>query len=170
MRNLLRTWCVVGAILAISSAAQAQTIYVISVEMDAATAADDDLLTAATMVAATGDASQAIRKLAAGIMGEIHILVNSRIDHATSTLRLDDGTTVALVEGDVIEARKTKTPICELVKCPSTETGAVIIRKGGTTGRPDAITIFMGNDCSRQILFTGPGKPKVTDLKCGIIK
>ena len=160
MRTLLATFAAVTvAALASANGAFAQTTYEISVELDDSTAADDDLLSAAALLAPDGEAAQSIRKLAAGVTGEIQILLHQRLQG--DVLTLDDGTSVTLFEEDAIKAKK-KIKKCTEIKCEYVEHGAQIYRGKGV-GKPWMIVIPSG-DCHRVINFitkTGTGKPEI---------
>lgn len=164
MSQWLRTLCLAcSAVLTVAAAAQAQSIYQISVELDESTTADGDLLTAAAVTAPAGDASQSIRKLAAGFVGEVHILLNRRIDR-DGMLTLDDMNVVALAEEDVIEVKKVD---CK-VDCGGGGGGVtvIVLRNKTGTGRPASIRFNLPNGC-RQLLFADQGKP--TFMPCQAI-
>ena len=114
--------CVVAfaALLSIGRSAQAQTTYEISVVLDDSTAADGDLLNAAVLAAPSGEAVPSIRKLAAGLMLEVRLLVQQRVQDWILTL--DDGVQVPLVEGDSIKANMKK-------RCTSLECDAQLHRR-----------------------------------------
>ena len=107
--------CVVAfaALLSVGRSAQAQTTYEISVVLDDSTAADGDLLNAAVLAAPSGEAVPSIRKLAAGLMLEVRLLVQQRIQNWILTL--DDGVQVPLVEGDSIKANTKKNIVIEIM-------------------------------------------------------
>ena len=118
--------CVVAfaALLSVGRSAQAQTTYEISVVLDDSTAADDDLLNAAVLAAPSGEAVPSIRKLAAGLMLEVRLLVQQRVQDWILTL--DDGVQVPLVEGDSIKANMKKR--CTSLACDPNYTGAILVR------------------------------------------
>jgi hypothetical protein len=160
----LRGFVCAGACLILlgTAAAGAQSVHRVSVTMDESTTADDDLLTAAAYAAPAGNASQSVRKLAAGLVGEVQLLLNQRVDQ-NDMLTMDDGSVVALSEDDVIEVTKKKA--CEK-DCPGGgggSNGVVIIRKG--TGRPVAIEFHIGGVC-RRLTFVEQGRPTFQDIKC----
>src|SRR6185503_16700106 len=103
--------CACVAVLATAGAAGAQSVYEISVDLDESTKADGELLTAAAVSAPAGDASQSIRKLAAGFVGEVQILLNRRVDRY-GMLTLDDMTVVALTDEDAIAVKKADCKDC----------------------------------------------------------
>ena len=117
--------CVVAfaALLSVGRSAQAQTTYEISVVLDDSTAADDDLLNAAVLAAPSGEAVPSIRKLAAGLMLEVRLLVQQRVQDWILTL--DDGVQVPLVEGDSIKANMKKR--CTSLTCDPNYTGAILV-------------------------------------------
>ena len=95
----------VSALLLSSVPAMAQTNHEISVLLDDATASEDDLLAAAA-VTLLDEAPQSIRKLAAGILGEVQVMLNQRL--SGDLLTLDDGTQAAAIDGDQITVHKKK--------------------------------------------------------------
>ena len=152
----------------------AQVTHSISVLLDDATSSEDDLLTAAATNLADGDAPQSIRKLASGIIGEVHVLLNQRL--SGDTLALDDGTEVVVTDQDFVEVRKKKKAICKLPPCGEGEgdtnpAGAVVFFGKGRG--PLTITIQNGQGCTRLISFftkSGNGRPQIFPWDCTIPK
>jgi hypothetical protein len=147
--------CVVAfaALLSVGRSAQAQTTYEISVVLDDSTAADDNLLNAAVLAAPSGEAVPSIRKLAAGLMLEVRLLVQQRVQNWILTL--DDGVQVPLVEGDSIKANMKKR--CTSLECDPNYTGAILIPDhvpGG--GTPSYIEIYKDGVCARSLTFPSP--------------
>ena len=144
--------CVVAfaALLSVGRSAQAQTTYEISVVLDNSTAADGDLLNAAVLAAPSGEAVPSIRKLAAGLMLEVRLLVQQRVQDWILTL--DDGVQVPLVEGDSIKARMKKR--CTSLPCDPNYTGAILVHfHGPGSGTPSFIEIYKDGVCARSLTF-----------------
>ena len=79
--------------------------YTISVTLDDSTSSDLDLVVSTMNNAAKGSsASQSLRKLANGVAGEVHLLVEQRID-SNNVLTMDDGSTVALQPTDTVHTQ-----------------------------------------------------------------
>ena len=139
--------------------ARAQVTHEITVELDDATAGDDDLLLTVLSKMPLGELPQGLRKLAAGSIIEVQLLLAGRLDG--DLLTLDDGTVVTVGEDDFIKAKKKKK--CK-EKCePPTDHGAVIVRKGH--GHPIMILIQAG-DCLRVLDWRfykdGTGRPFIS--------
>jgi hypothetical protein len=147
--------CVVAfaALLSVGRSAQAQTTYQISVVLDDSTAADNDLLNAAVLAAPSGEAVPSIRKLAAGLMLEVRLLVQQRVQNWILTL--DDGVQVPLVEGDSIKASMKKR--CTSLPCDPNYTGAILepVPSPGR-GTPTYISIYKDGVCVRSLTFPDP--------------
>ena len=105
-----------------------------------------------------------MRKLAAGLVGEVQLLVNQRIVQ-NDMLVLDDGTVVALVEDDVIEVTKKK--VCDSKDCPDGGGGSngVVIIRGKGSRRPAAIEFHNSQGC-RRLDFVDQGRPTFSDVPC----
>ena len=150
--------CVVAfaALLSVGRSAQAQTTYEISVVLDDSTAADDNLLNAAVLAAPRGEAVPSIRKLAAGLMLEVRLLVQQRVQNWILTL--DDGVQVPLVEGDTIKANMKKR--CTSQPCDPDYTGytGAILEPVPSPGRgtPTYIFIYKDGVCARLLTFPSP--------------
>ena len=148
--------CVVAfaALLSVGRSAQAQTTYEISVVLDDSTAADGDLLNAAVLAASSGEAVPSIRKLAAGLMLEVRLLVQQRVQNWILTL--DDGVQVPLVEGDSIKANMKKR--CTSLECDSKDNGAILVGQvhGTGSGTPTYILIYKDGVCTRSLTFPSP--------------
>ena len=155
MRTVATLVLVMSAAVGSATSAGAQSVYEISVELDATTSGDADLVAGALENAPVGIAPQSLRKLAAGVVGEFAVLANQRIT-AEDVLTLDGGGQVALVEGDTLRIRKRT---CRSYPCPGAE---IQPRKG--SNRPLAIRIYDGNGvCTRVINLgkTSSGHPEV---------
>lgn len=162
MRSVAKAFLVVtaAAFIAGTNLAQAQTTHQITVQMDAATTADDDVFTAASLTAPAGEAAQSIRKLAAGLLLELQIAAQQRITQGVLTL--DDGSLVAIQDGDSI--RVLKTPACPPEgPCNPAATGAVIIPFPHIpgSGGPSIIMIYKDGVCVRAFFFDG-GRPFIS--------
>jgi hypothetical protein len=148
--------CIVAfaALLSVGRSAQAQTTYEISVVLDDSTAADGDLLNAAVLAASSGEAVPSIRKLAAGLMLEVRLLVQQRVQDRILTL--DDGVQVPLVEGDSIKANMKKR--CTSLPCDPNYTGAILVPAHVPgSGTPTYILIYKDGVCARSLTFPGDG-------------
>jgi hypothetical protein len=157
--------CVVAfaALLSVGRSAQAQTTYQISVVLDDFTAADNDLLNAAVLAAPSGEAVPSIRKLAAGLMLEVRLLVQQRVQDRILTL--DDGVQVPLVEGDSIKAKMTTR--CTELPCPPNYTGAFLEHVPGTGGgTPSYIEIYKDGVCARSLWFPFEGHKPFVQTGC----
>ena len=157
--------CVVAfaALLSVGRPAQAQTTYEISVVLDDSTAGDDDLLNAAALAAPSGEAAQSIRKLAAGLMLEVRLLVQQRVQDGILTL--DDGAQVRLLEGDSIKAKKRER--CTSLACDPNYTGAILVPAhvpGG--GSPSYIEIYKDGVCARSLWFPFDGHKPFVQTGC----
>ena len=146
--------CVVAfaALFSVGRSAQSQTTYEISVVLDDSTAADGDLLNAAVLAAPSGEAVQSIRKLAAGLMLEVRLLVQQRVQDRILTL--DDGVQVPLMEGDSIKANMKKR--CTSLECDSNDAGDSVPHVPGS-GTPSFILIYKDGVCARSLWFPSPG-------------
>ena len=146
--------CVVAfaGLFSVGRSAQAQTTYEISVVLDDSTGADDDLLNAAVLAAPSGEAVPSIRKLAAGLMLEVRLLVQQRVQNWILTL--DDGVQVPLVEGDSIKANMKKR--CTSLECDPNYTGAMLSTHGPGGGTPSIIEIYKDGVCTRSLWFPSP--------------
>ena len=167
MSTIVRVGCIAFASLLVSAPpAFAQLTHSISVLLDDATASEDDLLAAAASTLADGDAPQSIRRVAAGIIGEVNVLLNQRLSN--DTLTLDDGTQVVVTEVDFIEVKKKK--ICK-INCGGgndNPAGAVVFFGKGH-GQPVSINITNGQGCFREISFLkkgGNGAPIIGPWFC----
>ena len=151
--------CVVAfaALLSVGRSAQAQATYEISVVLDDSTAADGDLLNAAVLAAPSGEAVPSIRKLAAGLMLEVRLLVQQRVQNWILTL--DDGVQVPLVEGDSIKANMKKR--CTSLECDPNYTGAILCCQVPASGTPSFIEIYKDGVCARSLTFSDGHKPFV---------
>lgn len=164
MRSVAKALLIVTAAASIAGTdlAQAQTTHEITVQMDAATTADDGLFTAAALAAPAGEVAQSIRKLAAGLLMEVQIAAQQRFDQGVLTL--DDGSQIALQEGDRIRVKKVQAcPTPE--PCNPTATGAVIIPFPipPGSGGPAIIEIYKDGVCTRAVYFPFVGhKPTVS--------
>ena len=148
------------ALAAVADRADAQTTYEITVVMDALTSADDELFSAASMAAPAGEVAHNLRKLAAGLTMELRLLVQQRIDG--NVLTLDDGSTVALQEGDTVRAKKLRS--CSSPQdCDSTASGAVLFPfpPVPASGTPSFIQIYRDGVCIRELVFQSNGKPTI---------
>jgi hypothetical protein len=157
--------CVVAfvALLSVGRSAQAQTTYEISVVLDDSTAADGDLLNAAVLAAPSGEAVPSIRKLAAGLMLEVRLLVQQRVQDRILTL--DDGVQVPLVEGDSIKAKMKKR--CTSPECVP-DYGAILVGQvpGTGSGTPSYILIYKDGVCARSLTFPGDGHKPFVQTGC----
>jgi hypothetical protein len=156
--------CVVAfaALLSVGRSAQAQTTYEISVVLDDSTAADDDLLNAAVLAASSGEAVPSIRKLAAGLMLEVRLLVQQRVQDRILTL--DDGVQVPLVEGDSIKAKMKKR--CTSLACDPNYTGAILVGHVPGGGTPSYIEIYKDGVCARSLWFPFEGHKPFVQTGC----
>jgi hypothetical protein len=159
--------CVVAfaALLSVGRSAQAQTTYEISVVLDDSTAADGDLLNAAVLAAPSGEAMPSIRKLAAGLMLEVRLLVQQRVQNWILTL--DDGVQVPLVEGDSIKAKMKKR--CTSLPCDSNYTGytgAILDGHVPGSGTPTYVLIYKDGVCARSLTFPFDGHKPLVQTGC----
>ena len=158
--------CVVAfaALLSVGRSAQAQTTYEISVVLDDSTAADGDLLNAAVLAASSGEAVPSIRKLAAGLMLEVRLLVQQRVQNWILTL--DDGVQVPLVEGDSIKANMKKR--CTSLECDPNYTGAILFPPDHVpgSGTPSRIEIHKDGVCTRSLTFPFDGHKPFVQTGC----
>jgi hypothetical protein len=157
--------CLVAIVSLVAGAGlvEAQTIHEITVILDDATAADQDLLSAAASAAPAGDAGQAVRKLASGVLLEVRLLVDQRV--ADGVLTLDDGSLVTLTDGDRIRARTMKK--CSTSPCLTVVNGAVLIPSPGSGGgTPTYVEIYKAGLCTRMLTFPFEGH-KPTLSACG---
>ena len=156
--------CVVAfaALLSVGRSAQAQTTYEISVVLDNSTAADGDLLNAAVLAASSGEAVPSIRKLAAGLMLEVRLLVQQRVQDGILTL--DDGVQVPLVEGDSIKASVKKR--CTSLPCDPNYTGAILDGHVPGSGTPTYILIYKDGVCARSLTFPFDGHKPFVQTGC----
>jgi hypothetical protein len=94
-----------------SSAQEAQSrTYYISVEVDETTDGDFSIVESALAGASEGaEISKSLRRVIMGVLGEVSVAVDSRIDE-NSILTLDDGSTVALLDGDAVQVISRKRP------------------------------------------------------------
>jgi hypothetical protein len=164
MKILRLALLAVFAIAVVAVPAHAQNTYEITVGLDDATTADDDLLTAAALAAPVGDVAHSLRKLAAGVMLEVRLLLQRRLSN--DFLTLDNGLQVALVEGDTIRAKKAKK--CTSQTCDQTVNGAILIPAPGIPGNgtPTYIEIYKDGICTRSLTFPGDGPPSL-QAGCG---
>ena len=144
------------AIVAFAGRADAQITHEITVVMDPSTTADDEVFTAATIAAASGEVKQGLRKLAAGLYIELQLLVQQRLDR--EVLTLDDGSLVVPREGDTIRAKKVKA--CSPPRyCDPIPTGAVLLPfpPVPSSGTPSIIEIYRDGVCTRALFFPFAG-------------
>ena len=150
----------------VGRSSQAQATYEISVVLDDSTAGDDDLLNAAVLAAPSGEAVPSIRKLAAGLMLEVRLLVQQRVQNWILTL--DDGVQVPLVEGDTIKANMKKR--CTSLPCDSNYTGytGAILDPAPSPGRgtPTYIYIYKDGVCARSLTFPFEGHKPFVQTGC----
>jgi hypothetical protein len=154
--------CACVAVLVTAAAGNAQSVYQVKVDLDESTVADGELLTAAAVTATSGDASQSIRKLAAGFVGEVQILLNRRVDRY-GMLTLDDMSVVALTDEDAIEVKKSDCKDCGGGSGRSVS--VIVLHK---TGRPSGIRFYFPDGC-RELSFVDQGKPRFMDMACPAI-
>ena len=92
-------------ILGLCAVAEAQTTHSITVDVDETTAGDLSLIADFMSYAAPGsEVSKSLRRIVMAAVGEITLATNARID-GVGVLTLDDGSIVALGEGDTIQAK-----------------------------------------------------------------
>jgi hypothetical protein len=127
--------------------------YEVTLDVDAATWEDDDLMEASLAALPDGEAPRSVRKLVAGVVAEMRLALGKRISNDVITL--DDGTT-AIASLKKKKAKKKKTG------------GASVIFDG--SGQPDFIVVRSGN-CIRFLDFPsdGNGAPVISG-KCAIKK
>jgi hypothetical protein len=103
-RNL-RLAALVVLFACVALTAQAQTEYVITVDVDEATASDLELVASYTEGAQDGAAApKSIRKIANSATGEVATLAESRIDDS-GNITLDDGSVAMMIDGDSVKIR-----------------------------------------------------------------
>ena len=127
MNRIACSIAVVGTVIALSVAAitHAQSpTHTLSVPVDATTAGDLAIINDFFTFAPAGTAvSQSLRRIVMAAAGEMAIATDNQISTDTALLTLDDGSIVALQEGDIIQAQpKGKTgPIfaCEFKENPN---------------------------------------------------
>ena len=157
-----------SAVLALSLAsaapAEGQTTYDITVQLDEATAADDDIFTAAAMAAPAGEIARSLRKLSAGLLLEVRLLIEQRVHDGLLTL--DNGLQVALVEGDRIRAKKVTK--CSGDGCEQKSNGAVLtpFPPNPGSGTPTYVDIYKDGVCARTIIFQAEGPPSMQVPGC----
>jgi len=106
MRNnvQIKICCVVFAMLAIASPAQAVD-YDVTVDVSDVVLADLTILESIFDNATDGaEINGSVRRLVNGVLGEFELLLDGKIS-ADGLLTLDDGTIIALIDGDVLSAR-----------------------------------------------------------------
>ena len=156
--------CVIAfaSLLSVVHSAHAQTTHVISVVLDDSTAADNDLLNAAVLAAPSGEAVPSIRKLAAGLMLEVRLLVQQRVQDRLLTL--DNGIQVPLMEGDSIKANIKKR--CTSLACDPNYTGAIVAAHVPGGGTPSYIEIYRDGVCLRSLWFPFDGHKPFVQTGC----
>jgi hypothetical protein len=138
--------------------ARAQTVYTIKVDIDQSANGELGVVKAVLGTADVGDASPALRGIAAKLTTEFQVGLSDRISDL-DVLKLDDGSEVLLVEGDEIKVISKK---CLNFPCA----GATIIWDKGHT-RP--LAIFITNaygECVKGIrwnVLKGSRRPDVTE-------
>ena len=137
MRHIARL--VAASLLALAmGAAQAQRTHSIAVQLDASTQVDADLLSMAAKGSTPGAVPQMVRKLVAGLLGEMQLLVAGRID-PYGLLKLDDGSMAQLVDGDEIRVSAQQPTV------------RVVIARGSTDARPRSI-YFIYSDGTCKVI------------------
>lgn len=126
----------------------------VTLDVDAALWEDDELMSVALASLPNGEVPRGVRKMVAGVIGEMHILLSKRI--SGDLLTLDDGTTVDARSGKKKAAKKKKA-----------NGGATIIWDGDGRGQPEQIVIRSGH-CVRFLIFpTGDASgPPTMGAKC----
>jgi hypothetical protein len=110
----------------------------VTLDVDAALWEDDEAMEAALAALPDGEAPRNVRKLVAGVVAEMQIMLSKRI--SGDMLLLDDGTKVDAKSGRKKKAKKKKTH------------GASIIFDGDGKGQPDRIVVRSG-PCIRVLTF-----------------
>ena len=163
---LLHAACLSLIALLPAEVAYGQSTYEITIDLDDATLADDELFDAALLAAPIGAAPQNLRKLVAGINGEVQVLLSQRIDE-NGFLTLDDGTLVALSGGDILMAKKARKKHVSVVHIVFRLREAHLPGEGGSpyNGMPriSNLTVNNGTVC-RQMSFEG-GQPTIFACK-----
>ena len=130
----------------------AKSTYSITVNLDETTRGDLDMVSTSVQNAAVGsEVQRSLRRLANGAAGELALLASQRVD-SLGNLRLDDGSTVALMDGDEVMVSAAGDPAQKKV---------VLIREPCTTEhcamKPSAILIGPnGGGCRAILLFAHP--------------
>ena len=148
--------------VALGTAAGARSTYNITVNLDETTRGDLDMVSTSVQTASVGsEVQRSLRRLANGAAGELALLASQRVD-AAGNLRLDDGSTVALMEGDEVSVSAVGDLPVEYTSADGSRKSAaqkrvVLIREPCTSGhcsmKPSAILIANGNGGCRQILL-----------------
>ena len=149
---------VCAGLLAIPLPARAQNTYQITVDLDQSVNRELSVAKAVLGTADLGDASPALRGVAANLSAEFQVSLSTRISDS-DVLTLDDGSQVALLEGDEL---KVLPKLCKDFPCA----GATIVWGKGH-GRPAAIFITNAyGECVRAIrwnILKGSRRPDVSD-------
>ena len=107
IRGVICSLVCAGVLAVSASAAYAQSAHVISVPVDSTTAGDLALISDfLTFAPAGAPVSQSLRRIVMAAVGEMTLATAARIDSATTTLTLDDGTVVPLQQGDTVQAQQ----------------------------------------------------------------
>jgi hypothetical protein len=130
----------------------AKTTYSITVNLDETTRGDMDMVSTSVQNAVVGsEVPRSLRRLANGAAGELALLASQRVD-SLGNLRLDDGSTVALVEGDEVMVSAAG---------DGSQKRVLLIREPCTTGhcsmKPSAVLIALNSGgCRLILLFAHP--------------
>lgn len=164
-RTIGFTFALVSAAV-LSSNVGAKSTYHITVNLDETTRGDMDMVRTSVQNAQVGsEVPRSLRRLANGAAGELALLASQRVD-AVGNLRLDDGTTVPLVEGDEVVASAAGETQVEYVaadgkRTTGSQTRVVLIREPCAGDRcsmkPSAVLVATGNGgCRLVLLFAHP--------------
>lgn len=144
----------------------AKSTYGITVNLDETTRGDLDMVSTSVQNAVVGsEVQRSLRRLANGAAGELALLASQRID-SLGNLRLDDGSTVALMDGDEVMVSPTGEPQVEYSNPDGSRIWAaqkrvLLVREPCSTGhcsmKPSAVLIALnGGGCRLILLFAHP--------------
>jgi len=150
-----------AGLLVISTPARAQNTYEVKVTLDSSANGELGVIKAVLGTADAGEASPALRGLAAKLAMEFQTSLSDRIDD-TDVLTLDDGSMLTLLEGDVLKILPTN--------CKSFPCAGAVITWGKGHGHPLAIIIRNADGgCVKAIRWgqlKGTQRPLVNE-NCG---